>query len=73
MRNEALAKLGDVIRKRRENRDVSQEGFADAIGMHRAYYGRIERGFANLTLQTLAKVANGLEIPVSDLMKEAGW
>lgn len=51
---------------------ISQEDFADHIEMHRAYYGTIERGRRNLTLVTLEKIAVGLGIPPSRLLKEAG-
>jgi predicted transcriptional regulator len=45
--------LGAAIRKRRTALKVSQEAFADLIGMHRAYCSAIERGERNLTLGTL--------------------
>lgn len=51
---------------------VSQEGFADAIQMHRTYYSSIERGERNLTLVTLWRVAEGLEVKVSQLLRDAG-
>lgn len=50
------------IRSLRERLGISQEVFADRIGMHRAYYGAIERGKKNLTLQTLERIANGLGV-----------
>lgn len=49
---------------------VSQEAFADLIGMHRAYYSAIERGERNLTLGTLHRVAKGLGVRMADLMRE---
>jgi transcriptional regulator with XRE-family HTH domain len=50
---------------------VSQEGFADLIGMHRAYYSSLERGQRNVTIQTLARVAEGLQVTIATLAKEA--
>jgi transcriptional regulator with XRE-family HTH domain len=64
--------LGAAIRSRREAAGMSQESFADHIGMHRAYYSAIERGERNLTLQTLARVASGLELKLAAVMKLAG-
>jgi len=49
---------------------MSQEAFADSIGMHRAYYSAIERGERNLTLRTLWRVAKGLEIRMSELLRD---
>lgn len=54
--------LGQVIRARRESLGYSQDTFADAINMHRAYYSSIERGERNLTLTTLLRVAQGLGV-----------
>lgn len=65
-------RLGAAIRARREAMGISQEGFADKIGMHRAYYSTIERGERNLTLATLERVAVGLGAKPSQLLKEAG-
>lgn len=64
-------RLGSAIRERRAALALSQEVFADSIKMHRAYYSKIERGERNVTLQTLARVAQGLGVPPSLLLKEA--
>lgn len=64
-------KLGTAVRERRQALEYSQDTFADAIGMHRAYYSAIERGERNVTLATLARVAEGLDMPIAELMTEA--
>jgi transcriptional regulator with XRE-family HTH domain len=48
----------------------SQESFADHCGLHRTYMGGIERGERNLTIQTVATVAKGLGLTLSDLLKD---
>lgn len=63
--------LARAIRARREALKISQEAFADSIGMHRAYYSSIERGERNLTVETLARVANGLRVTIVTLAKDA--
>jgi len=65
------AKLGAAIRRRRLTSEYSQDSFADAIGMHRAYYSSIERGERNLTLATVKRVADGLGCKIADLMLDA--
>lgn len=65
--------LGKAIRTRRAALGLSQEVFADTIGMHRAYYGGIERGEKNVTVATLQRVAEGLSMKLSLLLKEAGY
>lgn len=64
-------RLAAVMRKRREALAISQETFADSIGMHRAYYSGLERGKHNMTLQTLARVATGLRTDIATLAKQA--
>lgn len=64
-------KLGTAVRERRQALEYSQDTFADAIGMHRAYYSAIERGERNVTLATLARVAEGLDVPIAALLAEA--
>ncbi|UZW60267.1 helix-turn-helix domain-containing protein [Lysobacter enzymogenes] len=66
-------RLGAAIRQRRMALGLSQEGFADAIKMHRAYYSKIERGERNLTLMTLLKVASGLGTKPSQLLRDVGY
>lgn len=69
--NESCLRLGDAVRKRRLELGLSQEAFADSIGMHRAYYGRIERGGVSVTLPSLVRLAEGLGLNCSELLKNA--
>jgi transcriptional regulator with XRE-family HTH domain len=64
-------RIGAVIRKRREARSYTQEGFADHIRMHRAYYGALENGKKNLQLSTLERVCDGLNAPMSEIIRDA--
>ena len=71
METTLLERLGRALRKRREALGFSQESFADDIGMHRTYYSAIERGEKNLQLDTLQKVARGLNKPLWEFLREA--
>lgn len=64
-------RLGEVIRRRREAAGWTQEGFADKIEMHRAQYGLIERGKKDLRLSSLERVAAGLNVSLSAILREA--
>lgn len=64
--------MGRALRARREAAGLSQDQFADHIDMHRAYYAAIERGEKNVTLRTLKRVADGLRMPMSDLLRDIG-
>jgi transcriptional regulator with XRE-family HTH domain len=70
-KSEAHCALGDAIRATRQEQGYTQEGFASASGIDRSYYGAIERGEFNLTLDTLAKVAAGLGMAAWELLRRA--
>lgn len=72
MKDGALAeRIGAAMRGRRRLLKVSQEAFADKIGMHRTYYSALERGEINLTLKTIRRVSAGLGIKIWELLKDA--
>lgn len=74
--DELKTAIGKTVRKLRSDQGYSQEGFADAVGLHRTYLGHIERGQTNIGVGNLALIASTLGISLSDLMslveKEAG-
>ena len=43
-------------------RGLSQEAFADELGVHRTYMGGIERGERNLTLKSLERIASQIDL-----------
>lgn len=47
----------------------SQEEFADRCGLHRTYVSGVERGIRNPTLTVLEKLADGLGVSVTALVK----
>jgi transcriptional regulator with XRE-family HTH domain len=54
--------LGRNLRAYRESRGLSQEEFAELVGVHRTYLGSVERGERNLTLKTVERVADSLHL-----------
>ena len=64
-------RLAQALRARREALGVSQEAFADRIGVHRTYWGAVERGKQNLTLMSIERFAAELGVSVSSLFIEA--
>ena len=65
-------RLCEAVRRRREATGLTQEEFADLVGIHRAYYSRLERGEHNVTLATLEKISAGLKIGLWEIAKDAG-
>lgn len=54
--------LGRNLRAYRESKGLSQEAFADVLGVHRTYMGGVERGERNLTLRSVERIAAKLDI-----------
>ena len=67
-----LGPLGEAIREVRGDR-ISQEGLADAAGIERAHYGKIERGKVNVSFLNLLKIAKALNTDLSEIIKRAGY
>lgn len=68
VRSQSLSKeFGLVVRQKREELKLSQEAFAYQCGVHRTYMTHIERGTKMPSILVVAKIANGLNIEVSDL------
>lgn len=63
--------LGGAIRAVRNERSFSQEAFAAHAGLDRSYYGAVERGEFNPTVDTVVKIAVGLEVTVAALFERA--
>ena len=59
--------VGARVRQLREKKGVSQEALAAICNLHRTYVGLIERGERSLSLATIEQLAQGLEVPVSEL------
>jgi transcriptional regulator with XRE-family HTH domain len=61
--------FGIRIRALRRKTGLSQERFADAIGVGRTHMGKIENGRANPTLQILVRIALGLDRSLAQLFE----
>ena len=66
-----LVSLGNTIRGLRQELSLSQEAFADEVGIDRSYLGGIERGENNLALMNLIKISKALKISTSKLLSKA--
>ena len=66
-RHPNLVSLGQQIRVLRANAGYSQEGFANHVGMARAYYGGVERGERNIAALNLIRIAKALDVEVGAL------
>lgn len=64
-----MQNFGDRVRLLRLERRMSQENFANKIGMDRSYYASIESGNRNVSLRNIEKIAVGLNVALEYLFK----
>lgn len=69
MEGELQRVFGRNLRAYREARGLSQEAFAQLLGVHRTYMGGVERGERNLTLKSVERIAARLELAPLDLLQ----
>lgn len=62
--------FGNILRKVRESRQMTQEDFAAYCEISRAYYGRIERGEHSATLEVCQKVSQATGLSFCELFED---
>jgi transcriptional regulator with XRE-family HTH domain len=71
-KKKGMKALGAIIRDRREAIGISQEELGFLAGLHRTYIGSVERGERNITVLSLGKIAEALQIQPHELLARAG-
>ena len=61
--------FGRRVRQLRVERGVSQEAFAHQVKIDRSYYGSIERGERNVSLENICLIADGLGVAPAELLR----
>ncbi len=62
--------FGNILRKIREGRNMTQEEFAELCEISRAYYGRVERGEHSITLELCQKISEATGLSFSELFAD---
>lgn len=60
-------KIWNNLKKIRKEKNISQEDLAQKIWVKRPYLSNVENGLINITIDTLEKIANALEIEIKYL------
>ena len=66
--SELTIQFGQLVRKYRKERNMSQEQLALLCDIDRSYLGRIERGEVNPTLEKIYEISDALNVYASDLL-----
>ena len=64
--------IGQRIRNYRTQKGLSQEKLAELAGCHPTYFGQLERGEKNATLERVEKIVSAMDISLSELFDKLG-
>lgn len=67
---EIKQKIGERIKELRGNQNLSQEALAFSSGLERSFITHIENGRRNVSIETLSKIINGLNISFFDFFNK---
>jgi len=67
---ELLRDVGETVRRLRAARGYSQESFAQEAKLNRAYMGGVERGQRNVGVVNLYRIADALNLSLSEFFAE---
>lgn len=67
MNTKILQNFGQQVKKLRLEAGLSQEEFAEKLGIHRTYMSFIERGQRNPSLKMLFKISRAMKIKLPTL------
>jgi len=69
MEGDLQRNVGRNLRAYRKAEGLSQEAFAEVLGVHRTYMGGVERGERNLTLKSVERIAAKLDLEPLELLQ----
>jgi len=62
-------KFGKRLKQLRKQNNLSQEQLSFKTGLHRNYICDVERGNRNISIEAIQKLANGLNVDITELFK----
>lgn len=69
-RNHGLNVLGLNVRKKREEKDLTQEALAERANLDPTYISGIERGVRNPSVLSIVRIAKALGVTTSTLLEK---
>lgn len=65
--------LGASIRKIRTEKKMSQEKVAELSGLHRTFFGNLERGVHSVSMYNLCLIAKALDVKPSEILERMNF
>ena len=62
--------FAERVRAERESLKLTQERFAELCHLHRTYIGAVERGERNVSIDTMQRMADALNVPLFALLRK---
>ena len=62
--------IGKVLRRERKSRKLTQEVLSGLAGIDRSHLGKLELGQTGMSLETMMKIADALDLPAHKLVQE---
>jgi len=62
--------IGKIIKKYREEKNLTQKQIADLVHMHRSNYSRVEAGERELSIEAILKIAAFFGMTIDQLVNE---
>jgi transcriptional regulator with XRE-family HTH domain len=62
--------IANVLRELREHKRLSQEQLSFDADLHRTYISQLERGLKSITVKSLFKITNALDIDIDIFLKK---
>ena len=63
--------IGVRARGLRYDLGLTQEAFANSIGMARSYYSEVESGKRNISVHNLHRIADGMDVSLAEFFASA--
>lgn len=70
MRSHFAQKFGDMVRRARDAKNLSQEELGFQIGLHKNYIGFVERAERNISLEKAIKLIQYLDLNIEELYEK---
>ncbi|BBH24388.1 transcriptional regulator [Paenibacillus baekrokdamisoli] len=64
-----LKLIGERLRYLRKINNLTQEELAEKAGINASYIGSVERGDRNISIETLEKIINGLNVTPTEMFQ----